>query len=342
MMIAAPPRCFFMPCLTIFLALTTQASSKKNRATETTFIAPNFDSFVDKVSGSWRGPFIKFAEECPVSWRSPPYVWTVEEVMRPCGGAIQGIKEVQKILESGEELHEFSPRRNDDGFIFFDDGSFSLGPTILGASGVEFDYGFMFSTGRRTRFTVKQDNCPSTCLKPEYSSYQVSHQNKFSLNPDLGVAEPSLSPASRTLDQELDSLGTSSWEGHVYTCKSYTALSWINTRLKWECESFTSTTDSLCNHPVFRTHMVPEQKDESHHPLKHICCEPADGVWASTLITESEVQILAGCYCEPSRGLEAMLRTYRKKPNEAEGNKEETFLLYSVQRFSLKEGEYLL
>ena len=74
--------------------------------------APRFDAFCDALVGPW----VRSQDG-----RSFP----VEEVMRSCGGAVQGVREMQS------ELYH---NRADDGFIYFPCGSYSTGPVALGAA----------------------------------------------------------------------------------------------------------------------------------------------------------------------------------------------------------------
>lgn len=70
---------------------------------------PRFDVFCEQIVGSWQTD--KAAQS------------SVEEVMRSCGGAVQGIKECDD--------DDFYLNRADDGFVFFDCGSYSHGPIDL-------------------------------------------------------------------------------------------------------------------------------------------------------------------------------------------------------------------
>lgn len=75
--------------------------------------SPRFDAFSERLIGTW------FSEEKKSE---------VQEVMRSCGGAVQGIKEV-----SVNGLEPKYMNRANDGFIFMDDGSYTEGPTDIGA-----------------------------------------------------------------------------------------------------------------------------------------------------------------------------------------------------------------
>jgi hypothetical protein len=67
------------------------------------------DTFCEKLNGSW-----KYFHN--VDGSDMHQIHIVEEVMRSCGGAIQGIREGLQYLN-----------RADDGFVFFDCGTYSYG-----------------------------------------------------------------------------------------------------------------------------------------------------------------------------------------------------------------------
>ena len=55
----------------------------------------------------------------------------VEEVMRSCGGAVQGIREpfiVTTTNENEDDKAGLYLNRANDGFVFYDHGDYSLGP----------------------------------------------------------------------------------------------------------------------------------------------------------------------------------------------------------------------
>jgi hypothetical protein len=92
-------------------------------------VPPRFDNFCEQVIGAWG--ISSNSEETK-------YVGDVEEVMRSCGGAVQGIREVPQIVDSSSSSaaaatqdHRLYHNRADDGFIYFDCGSYSQGPVQL-------------------------------------------------------------------------------------------------------------------------------------------------------------------------------------------------------------------
>jgi hypothetical protein len=79
--------------------------------------APRFDAFCEQIVGRWVQP----PETGGASF-------DVTEVMRSCGGAVQGVKELG--VEGG-----IYHNRADDGFIYFACGSYSAGPLTLEQDG---------------------------------------------------------------------------------------------------------------------------------------------------------------------------------------------------------------
>ena len=102
-----------------FLALSMISSSVSSLALTTTFsptASPNFQTFSEKIVGSW------------VTTRKAAEPLSVEEVMRSCGGAVQGVKEVA--IDEATET-EFYLNRANDGFLYFPCGSYTAGPVQL-------------------------------------------------------------------------------------------------------------------------------------------------------------------------------------------------------------------
>jgi len=90
---------------------------------------PRFDVFGESLVGKWA-----------IDGGTTPgrvRVASVEEVMRSCGGAVQGIREPAGTKEVDDDEDESSSssstylNRANDGFVFFDDGSYTMGPISL-------------------------------------------------------------------------------------------------------------------------------------------------------------------------------------------------------------------
>ena len=109
-------------------------------AVHTSALAPSFDTFSAAAVGSWRGTQYKWPGDANgVACES-----VVDEVMRSCGGAVQGIR-----VGEGPLLN-----RQDDGFCFFDCGSWTQGPTKLTDGVLSLDVGLVSQSGSRVRCTA--------------------------------------------------------------------------------------------------------------------------------------------------------------------------------------------
>ena len=102
-------------------------------AVHTSALAPSFDTFSAAATGSWHGTQYQW----PGDANGVPCTSVVDEVMRSCGGAVQGVR-----VGDGPLLN-----RQDDGFCFFDCGSWTQGPTAL-ADVAAFDVGMATHSGR--------------------------------------------------------------------------------------------------------------------------------------------------------------------------------------------------
>ena len=109
-------------------------------AVRTTALAPSFDTFSAAATGSWHGTRYKW----PGDTNGVACTVVVDEVMRSCGGAVQGIR-----VGEGPLLN-----RQDDGFCFFDCGSWTQGPTKLTDGALSLDVGLVAQSGSRVRCTA--------------------------------------------------------------------------------------------------------------------------------------------------------------------------------------------
>ena len=83
-------------------------------------LQPRFGEFANSSVGPWS--FFEEKMENPVSYE-------VEEVMRSCGGAVQGVREIPNKLMFEDLVERSYHNRADGGFVYFDDGSYSAGGT---------------------------------------------------------------------------------------------------------------------------------------------------------------------------------------------------------------------
>ena len=112
-------------------------------AVHTNALAPSFDAFSAAATGSWHGT----QYEWPGDTNGVACETVVDEVMRSCGGAVQGVR-----VDDGPLLN-----RQDDGFCFFDCGSWTQGPTKLTDGALNLDVGLVAQSGSRVRCSAAVD-----------------------------------------------------------------------------------------------------------------------------------------------------------------------------------------
>ena len=105
----------------------------------TAALAPSFDTFSAAATGSWTGTQYQWTADGATN--GAPCTAVVEEVMRSCGGAVQGVR-----VDEGPLLN-----RQDDGFCFFDCGSWTQGPTKIADGVLNLDVGLVAQSGSRVR-----------------------------------------------------------------------------------------------------------------------------------------------------------------------------------------------
>ena len=101
---------------------------------------PRFDTFADNIIGPWEDSFD--------GSNTNRKRGEVEEVMRSCGGAVQGIREIPLLLPPSPRDGDYGghpPKyhnRADNGFLFFDCGSYVSLPidsSVVSSSGTPFN-----------------------------------------------------------------------------------------------------------------------------------------------------------------------------------------------------------
>ena len=123
-----------MECRTLLLLCTI--------AVRTAALAPSFDTFSAAAVGSWTGTQYQWTADGATN--GVPCTADVDEVMRSCGGAVQGVR-----VDDGPLLN-----RQDDGFCFFNCGSWTQGPTKLTDGALNLDVGLVAQSGSRVRCTA--------------------------------------------------------------------------------------------------------------------------------------------------------------------------------------------
>lgn len=157
--------------------------------------APRFDVFAQGLVGHWNN-----------------HQAIVEEVMRSCGGAVQGIREI--IATNDGLLDDQYLNRADDGFLYQDDGGYSWGPVVLHLEGKEDKCltSLPLSKGQRVLFG-SNDNEP------------VVLQKQFAAAADLTVVS-------------FPNDWTIAWTRQVRCSMPTPNMPWMAQRLKWQMAEY--------------------------------------------------------------------------------------------------------
>ena len=190
---------------------------------------PRFDEFASCIVGTW------ITNQTQVSI---PVREEVEEVMRSCGGAIQGIKEIPICSYSpGEGKERIYHNRADGGFIYADDGSYSAGPEEW-STGTEklVMASLAFSVGRRLLMTVNARDISEMLDKEIVGMHQLPSSKVIELS--RTASAKSLSSTSgdysnSAIEVRLSQLSIT-WEVIKRVRMSTSDQAWSLTRAKWE------------------------------------------------------------------------------------------------------------
>lgn len=214
-----------LAALVFYLCIGVQALSSSSRSSTsaataspqfTSCASPRFDDFSEKLIGDWkwqRGP-----DENSISMES------VQEVMRSCGGAVQGIRELPSLLMGSKDDNDEDDKegyylnRANDGFLYFDkDGSYSCGPVKISPDDSN-DHSLWISSlsfGKSRIILVKENDNDATCLQVFRKSV-----DQLVSTPDVGLT---------------NNLPTNIVWNDIIRCRMPSpSQPWMLQRLKWE------------------------------------------------------------------------------------------------------------
>ncbi|KAL7430004.1 hypothetical protein ACHAXH_001190 [Discostella pseudostelligera] len=188
---------------------------------------PRFDEFASCIVGPW------------ISNQIDKGSVSVEEVMRSCGGAIQGIREIPFVLSSvpGDAKERVYHNRADGGFVYADDGSYSSGPEVWDASesgGSLVMASLAFPDGRRLLMTVNLSDIIEIS-KENISTHQVPSSKMLELSRRVSTSTSGLGGDNSISAAELDLSQLSIyWEIIQRSRMSNSNQAWSLARVKWE------------------------------------------------------------------------------------------------------------
>jgi hypothetical protein len=164
----------------------------------------------------------------------------VEEVMRACGGAVQGIREMP--LQQGNDDDRLYHNRAHDGFVFLDDGSYIAGPVHLSLDGDEgidvpdLVASLSFQTLPRTRSIVM--SVPRSCEAFVRDGVALVAESTIESNSmrEIGDADAMENvECSNCIPEHIQ------WEKESSCRMPSSSQPWMMQRVKWE--TFVSKTD---------------------------------------------------------------------------------------------------
>lgn len=212
--------------------------------------APSFDRFLNLAKGDWKGAkyywstdpsdedrgFFPVSGVGPETWfMSPPEPASssVEEVMRSCGGAVQSVKELR------EDGGEVCFNRADDGFTFFDDGSFVHGPVeVFSEEGLDQfgapsnTFGLTVCLAHGDKETLVRRRLLLAIVDGKLCGADVAFEGRG------GEKQPPEATSVDLLNGRIKVVAdASAWEGgaraEILTAKAPPGSPWIAPRVKW-------------------------------------------------------------------------------------------------------------
>ena len=180
-------------------------------------VQPRFDEFASCTVGPW------------VSRASLTEKHEVEEVMRSCGGAVQGIKELSlSVTSPSQDANEekIYLNRADGGFVYIDNGSYSFGPEKWDLTDETIAMSSLAFTGSQRAWLTSKLSSESGML-PQSTVSEM-------FRPISSVTEKL---AADNLEQEV-SVPAVNWKQIQRVRMPNPSQPWVLARAKWEQQSF--------------------------------------------------------------------------------------------------------
>jgi hypothetical protein len=239
-------------------------------------VPPRFDDFSEKLVGKW----VTHTEPTEIAG-------SVEEVMRSCGGAIQGIREFPPIGNVDDEEGLYLNRAN-DGFVFHDNGCYSLGPVDWSSDEDTFLASLRFGKSRIVAWCNISKNADSIVR----STPQILHTKK-------SIEDIELLPVELAEDPELFAVD---FENKIRCSMPSPGQAWMLQRVKWEREqndASPKTTAEQARGP-FLCWATSQSAEEFNK-------------WSGSRPAFSEgIVVNMGAVCKPTGVIKCMVRHYDK------------------------------
>jgi hypothetical protein len=235
----------------------------------------------------------------------------VEEVMRSCGGAVQGIHEVPLI--KGER--GFYLNRANDGFLFLDNGTYTCGPVVVVDDDAERNEAsqalllFNFCISEISRLVVSADwststTSRSTLNKEEEDGFAAAFRGIL-LRKTFGAGSEVPVPI---VDGMIDPMSLCVEFSSAIQCSMPSfGQSWMLQRAKWEKHH--KGDKNVHEQQLDSTRMAgPLQYWAVSQPIRDFC--EWSGQFSPMMEESGHVVVHAGVLCKSSGRVQAIARTY--------------------------------
>ena len=282
---------------------------------------PRFDAFADATVGRWQyGPSL------------PDQAGEVEEVMRSCGGAVQGIREIPLSLSpassassSGDGEPEPEGRylnRADDGFVYFDSGSYSAGPVQITAadddSALQFMASLSFASTPKRRLLVSAF-C-RVALADDARTIRIEPVDETNTGTIIGLSRV---PFRQPEDVDMSELPSVidlqtfakppgydiNWRKEIVCRMASPAQPWMLQRAKWESFEEDSSREHGLGHPSGGD----EEEKPTRTDLKgwvRVFDGEEEGATANSNAAIGSTCIQIGALCTVTKEARAVVRGY--------------------------------
>lgn len=183
---------------------------------------PRFDTFSERIIGKWNGN-----DE-------------VEEVMRTCGGAVQGIRELELFSSIDHGLSRERPYHNraNDGFIYFDCGSYSTGSVNLDTiDGEKASDNFFMTSLTLHKMPLRRTVLTTSISIESFDSTNINIESRLSKYVSItrgGSEEDFESNNDLNHDPQTETPEGITWNDEIICRMPSAGQTWMLQRVKWE------------------------------------------------------------------------------------------------------------
>jgi hypothetical protein len=309
---------------------------------------PRFDVFAETLVRSWSTTTTTTPQDTTTTTTTTTTkAAAVEEVMRSCGGAVQGIREVPFVKmmaatatqapgQSGGSSSIYLNRAN-DGFLFLDDGTYTCGPVVVM---VDADYVernessdlflFNFCVSENARLIVSSADwwrCTSTTASGSLFNQEeddVDAVTGILLRKTFGGSGSDVVPVPTVDGSSIDPMSLRVNFSRSIQCSMPSfGQSWLLQRAKWEKQNDDKNVEEKHQLDNSTRMAGPLQYWAISQPMKDFC------EWSgqSCPVTDTEhggdaaIVLHAGVLCKSSGRVQAIARIYDIDPTAASNNK---------------------